>query len=170
MVQIGSVTAEILPPKSLCGGWWLSGVQTYSSVQIKSCFFHWWISQITPSIYKYGKLQSKTNLGNFFVRHLTHTFFLIFLHVLLWHTPGLRAHSCAKMLAKLLWAHFSPSVFFCYSIYLKTYNSWIENNFWWIKALKNMKKWLKNAQKCLKMAKIHARRKKTVIINPQFRV
>ena len=88
----------------------------------------------------------------------------------LWHTPGLRAHSCANTLAKLLWAHFSPSVFFCCSIFLKTYNSWLENNFWWIKALRNMKKWLKIAQKCLKMAKIHARRKKTVIMNTQFRV
>ena len=86
------------------------------------------------------------------------------------HTPGLGAHSSANALAKLLWAYFSPSAIFCCSIISETYNPWWENSFWGNKAHKNMKKWLKKSKKCLKMAKNHAQKKKTVIINTEFRV
>ena len=33
-----------------------------------------------------------------------------------------------------------------------------------------MKKWLKKSKKCVKMAKNHAQKKKTVMINTEFRV
>ena len=89
----------------------------------------------------------------------------------IWRTSGLGAHSSANALAKLLWAYFSPSVLFCCSSFFCKHITlnW-KNSFWGVKALKSMKKWYKKSKKCLKIAKIHAQKKKTVVINAWFRV